>query len=96
MASRTSGTADKLAGSAKDTIGSITSDHSLQAEGKAQHAAGTAQDETKKSQNRTEAAGEGLMGHVKQVFGAVTGNDSKEAEGRTQRTKADVKDKLNQ
>ncbi|KAJ3149540.1 hypothetical protein HDU86_006945 [Geranomyces michiganensis] len=92
MASRTSGNADKLAGSAKDTIGSLTGDRSLQAEGKAQHAGGTAQDEAKKSSNRTEAAGEGLMGHVKQVFGAVTGNDSKEAEGRSERAKADVKE----
>ncbi|KAI8906500.1 hypothetical protein PhCBS80983_g00984 [Powellomyces hirtus] len=95
MASRTSGTADKVAGSAKDTLGSVTGNHSLQAEGKAQNAHGTAEDEAKKGQNRAEATGEGITGWAKQTLGALTGNDQREAEGRADRAKADVKSSLN-
>ena len=93
-ANKSTGYKDKLVGSIKETVGSVTSDQT-KAEGIAQKEKGQAEIDAAKAQNRVDATKTHLQGTMEKATGALTGNDSKRAQGHAHTAEANVKKENN-
>lgn len=74
------GRADEIKGSLKEAAGNLTGNEQMQAEGRADRAAG-------KAEREAAGARDTLAGNVKKGAGDLLGNEQMQAEGEAQRLK---------
>ncbi len=74
---------DEAKGNVKQTVGKVTGNDELQAEGKAEHDSAAARREVKGAANQ-------VKGSVKEGLGKVTGDEETQASGTADRLKGDA------
>eukprot|EP01121_Diplochlamys_sp_Union-15-3_P012553 TRINITY_DN3777_c0_g1_i1.p1 TRINITY_DN3777_c0_g1~~TRINITY_DN3777_c0_g1_i1.p1 ORF type:complete len:113 (+),score=47.38 TRINITY_DN3777_c0_g1_i1:45-341(+) len=94
--SKVHGTKDQVVGAIKETTGNLVGNKSLEAEGTAQRAQGTAEIEAKKLENRMEGYGEQVKGTAKEIGGKIIGDKQTEYEGKAEKAKGEVRVNANQ
>ncbi len=96
---RTEGAGHKLAGAVKEGLGKLTGDTKLNAEGKVEHAAGSAQNAAGKAESepragvdhdRVEGAAKKMGGSIKEGVGKLTGDAKLQAEGKADKAAGSV------
>ncbi|GAA2067667.1 hypothetical protein GCM10009839_94230 [Catenulispora yoronensis] len=95
IADKVKHTAEDLKGKAKETVGKVTNNDDLRAEGQADQDEAQAKHAADKAKDSAENLGQKAKGKVEEVAGAVTGDDRQEAKGKGEQVAADVKQKFN-
>ena len=83
------------AGTVKETVGNMIGNRSMEAEGKAQHAAGNAEYEQARAQGYASGVMNSVSGNVKHATGNVLGNERLQAEGKAEHVKGEAKKEVN-
>jgi uncharacterized protein YjbJ (UPF0337 family) len=92
---RVKGKAEEIKGAVKATVGDLTHNDQLHAEGKTEQVAGQSRQELAKARERGKGAGEEVAGETKHAVGTLTGDDQLEAEGKVEAQKGKARQGLN-
>ncbi|NTW97164.1 MAG: CsbD family protein [Oscillochloris sp.] len=92
---RVKGKVEEIKGAVKATVGDLTNNDQLHAEGHADQAEGQSRQELAKAKERVKGAGEELVGETKDAIGGLMGNDHLEAEGEAEARKGKARQNIN-
>ncbi|NNJ13325.1 CsbD family protein [Chloroflexales bacterium ZM16-3] len=92
---RVKGKATEIKGAVKATVGDLTHNDQLHAEGHAEQAEGQSRQELAKAKERVKGASEEVTGETKHAVGTLTGDDHLEAEGEAEAQKGKARQGLN-
>jgi uncharacterized protein YjbJ (UPF0337 family) len=92
---RVKGKAEEIKGAVKATVGDLTHNDQLHAEGHAEQVEGQSRQELAKAKERVTGAGEQLVGETKDAIGGLMGDDHLEAEGEVEARKGKARQSLN-
>jgi uncharacterized protein YjbJ (UPF0337 family) len=92
---RGKGKLEEIGGTLKETLGDVTGNERLQAEGEADKLQGQSRQEVAKGVGRAKGAGEELKGNLKQGLGNLTGDEQLQAEGRADELKGQARQDFN-
>ena len=93
--SKSSGYTDQAVGAVKETVGSATGNHSLEAKGSLQKNEGKVEVEAVKGKERSKGASEETWGGIKETVGHLTGNTDTEAAGKVEKEKGKIRQEAN-
>ncbi|KAJ3178033.1 hypothetical protein HDU87_003811 [Geranomyces variabilis] len=94
--SKTHGKIEEITGSVRETVGKVTGNQSMRADGAAQSARGTAEIEGVKAANYASGALDSAGGAIKKNLGSAINNQQMQAEGAATQAKGDLKREINQ
>jgi uncharacterized protein YjbJ (UPF0337 family) len=92
---RGEGTAEKLGGKIKRSIGKLIGNEQMEAEGRAKELKGTAKVESAKAAERTKGQVQEVAGAAKNRIGAVLDNEQMQVEGKAKELEGEARQKAN-
>lgn len=92
---RVEGAVEEIGGKIKGSLGKLTGNERMEAEGRATELKGQAKQEAAKAAERTKGKFEEVVGGAKSVVGDVVDNDELEAEGDAQRLQGKARQEAN-
>jgi uncharacterized protein YjbJ (UPF0337 family) len=87
--------ADTTKGKVKEGVGRAVSNERLEAEGRADQAAGTVRHKAAQAGESVRQTAKGASGQVKETAGKAVGNESLTVKGKAEKAAADLKKKVN-
>lgn len=93
---KSEGTAEKIGGAIKKTVGGLIGDEQMEAEGRAKELQGEARREEAKAEERTKGTLEEIGGAIKNRVGHIIDNEKMAAEGKATELKGEERQEKNQ